>query len=260
MTPQEQDRLLLKIYRPFAVRMKSEINRYIKTISDNFDREASAIDNDRYISEHMDNINKIWQFYAKNAIQEFGSRTKIKIKNARYISGLEFRIEAPKGYKTFYDYLFSQWVHKEGGQKITNIARTTQKNIRDVIQRESQNEFSTQQIAKKILEVKSFTTFRAKTIALTETHNAAQYASEETARKLGDDNELVVLKSWIPVQDERTRQTHAEMEDHEPIPLNQDFDVPTPDGGTEQMSRPGDPKGSPENVIRCRCALVYESE
>jgi hypothetical protein len=43
------------------------------------------------------------------------------------------------------------------------------------------------------------------------------------------------------------------MDGAEPIPTDEPFIV---DG--EEMDRPGDPAGSPENVTKCRCTLDYE--
>lgn len=259
MNAQEQDRLLLKIYLPFARKIKSEINRYIKTISDNFFSEPAAVESDRYFSEHLNNINKIWQYYSLEAIKQFGSNTSVKTSERSEGLKLDYRIKAPKEYNLYFDFLFSQWVQKQGASKITNIAKTTQNNIRALIQRETTDEFSTQQIAKKILELKSYTTYRARTIALTETHAAAMYSSEETAKKIGQDNDLTISKTWVAVEDERTRTSHKQI-DGTTIGQNEDFDVPTSNGLTEKMSRPSDPRGSAENVINCRCALTYEGE
>lgn len=77
--------------------------------------------------------------------------------------------------------------------------------------------------------------------------NLANYtAQQDTLDAIPD-----LLKRWIATGDSRTRPAHLEahikyMEN--PIPAKEPFIV---DG--EELDYPGDPKGSPGNVIACRC-------
>lgn len=89
-------------------------------------------------------------------------------------------------------------------------------------------------------------------MARTETHAAMMFASEGGAAKLGMEQQVTILKSWLSVQDERTRTNHASMASHAPIPLDADFSV-----GGVAMKRPGDPRGGADNCINCRCVLTY---
>lgn len=253
MTPKEQDELQLKLATPFARKLKAEINRYINTISLLFDRNTAVIENDYYLAEHAINIKKIWEYYARKAIEQFGSGVKIQ-DNQRQLDWWHIRA-IPEGYKSFFDYLFSQWVIQQGGQEIKNIAETTRNDIKKIIQLETLNEFSTQEIAKKILKVKALSSFRAKTIAITEVGTAGSFANFETAKKISVDNNIIVKKKWIPVQDERTRINHASMASYPAIPMEQDFIV-----GGVKMNRPKDPRGGASNVIRCRCAMIFIRE
>jgi HK97 family phage portal protein len=52
---------------------------------------------------------------------------------------------------------------------------------------------------------------------------------------------------WLATNDDRTRDDHAEA-DGQVKPINEPFDV-----GGEQLMYPGDPAGSAENTIQCRC-------
>lgn len=92
---------------------------------------------------------------------------------------------------------------------------------------------------------------RARTIARTETHNAATYAMQETAEELSDQNGFQMTREWVAVEDERTREAHSEADGQE-VGMDEPFDV---DG--ESLDRPGDPDGSAENVINCRCTVIY---
>lgn len=102
------------------------------------------------------------------------------------------------------------------------------------------------------MKVKGFSPFRAATIANTETHNAAMYALKENGKRVAREENLDLRKYWIPVEDSRTRDAHSAMASHDAIPLDALFTV-----GGEKMDRPGDPRASAKNVIRCRCTMAY---
>jgi uncharacterized protein with gpF-like domain len=114
---------------------------------------------------------------------------------------------------------------------------------------------SSTEIAKRILKLRDFSQFRAKTIALTEVHGAAMFASRETVNKIGQDLGVSVLKKWVPVTDDRTRANHMAMLGQPYISMDEKFMV-----GGEKMDRPSDPSASAANVINCRCSLVYKRE
>ena len=137
---------------------------------------------------------------------------------------------------------------------ITNIANTTRKRLRDVIVAAEADGVGVAAVSKAIFESMrgGFSKMRAATIARTETHNAASYASHESAKSL----ELPDLeKQWVSVNDPRTRSHHFAMNGIR-VPMDDDFIVPY--NGIEYfMSRPGDPRGGAANIINCRCALVY---
>lgn len=65
-----------------------------------------------------------------------------------------------------------------------------------------------------------------------------------------DDEGYEILKVWMAVLDNRTRESHAEL-DGVAIPLNETFD--------NGCDRPRDPKGSLEETINCRCDLGYDT-
>jgi len=59
----------------------------------------------------------------------------------------------------------------------------------------------------------------------------------------------VKVKEWLATADDRTRESHVEM-DGQAAPIDGVFD--------NGCRFPGDPNGPPEEVINCRCALVYQ--
>ena len=64
----------------------------------------------------------------------------------------------------------------------------------------------------------------------------------------------IELKSWLSSHGPNVRPAHAEAEqryDSKPIPLDEPFLV---DG--EELMYPGDPSGSPGNIINCQCVQL----
>jgi hypothetical protein len=96
--------------------------------------------------------------------------------------------------------------------------------------------------------------YRAETIARTETtrvlNQARQQGTEEVVAS-ADIPEDDVVRTWSAVQDNRTRDTHAEMDGQE-RGLNEPFDSPS----GAQLMYPGDPSAPADEVINCRCAVL----
>lgn len=83
-------------------------------------------------------------------------------------------------------------------------------------------------------------------IARTETNRVANGAREivmEKAHDLG----INIKKKWISAKDDRTRESHAMLND-EVREINEAF--------SNGLQRPGDPNGSAAEVINCRCTMI----
>jgi hypothetical protein len=89
---------------------------------------------------------------------------------------------------------------------------------------------------------------RSEIIARTEIVSASNLGSISSARATG----LTLNKVWLATRDNRTRDDHAAA-DMQKVGINEMFNV-----GGENLEFPGDPFGSPGNVISCRCTLFYE--
>jgi hypothetical protein len=88
---------------------------------------------------------------------------------------------------------------------------------------------------------------RATLIARTETgiaHNGAQLIAAEQSGVIGD-------KEWLAVGDHRTRETHLDI-DGTTVALDETFSV-----GDYDMNGPGDPNAGAEEVVNCRCVLLF---
>lgn len=157
-----------------------------------------------------------------------------------------------------FEYLLNRWARIEAGRKAKPIAGTTRKDIARAVQKSFASEEPETLVIRGILSTRGYSNFRANAVALTETHNAAMYASRTTAEDFAADEGVTMLKIWSPTLDDRTRDSHAEMESHPAISLSDLFDVQNPKGGVDRMNGPGDPSAPAEQVINCRCVLTYE--
>lgn len=108
-------------------------------------------------------------------------------------------------------------------------------------------------IAKLIVERTSGSIARARaaTIARTETHGAASFATHELQGEL----DLPMIKRWSSVGDARTRDHHRAMNGVE-VPYDEPFKVRVK-GREYLMDHTHDPNGGAINNINCRCVTLY---
>ena len=152
-----------------------------------------------------------------------------------------------------------------GGRRITQINRFTKayvlNKLRPILNEGIREGLGISDIANAIISniaeyAGTFARYRATRIARTEIISTSNWAGLASAQAAGIEDQ--VLKKWLPTQDERTRQSHLDMENHPAIPLDQKFEVPLLGGGVDFLKYPGDPNGQPESVINCRCVIIYE--
>ena len=79
----------------------------------------------------------------------------------------------------------------------------------------------------------------------------AQNAGRVERMREAEDMDIEVKKKWVATPDDRTRDTHADLDGDE-----RDPDEPFEVDGMEIMY-PGDPNAPPELVYNCRCTLTY---
>lgn len=87
--------------------------------------------------------------------------------------------------------------------------------------------------------------YRTEMIARTETIRASNAGTNELFSEWG-----VRQQEWLATKDDRTRDDHAEA-DGQIVNMGAAFYV-----GGEWLDFPGDPNGSPENTINCRCTTI----
>lgn len=145
------------------------------------------------------------------------------------------------------------------------IIETTQKNLeKDVEQVQTEaalagialSAASTAELARKKFNENSIE--RSDTIAETETQTMSEKAKSIEMGTLvsvgatlaGIRLREVIVKTWITILDNRTRQAHARA-DGQQVRVEDKFFV-----GGEFLEQPGDPSARPENRIYCRCSMI----
>jgi len=195
------------------------------------------------VHKHQEQVFETLKAHYRKIIPAFGSLSLTQVKSRRFKDDEE---------DSLFNDLADRWIHTEGLKRSKLIADTTEADVLAVISDGMDNGDGTAEIASGISDVTELSSWRSELIARTETHAAANYAGIESVRNAQEKLGVVMLKQWLPTLDDRTRPAHADMDGSDPIAMDEMFIV---DG--EEMDRPGDPGGSAENVINCRCALAY---
>lgn len=149
-----------------------------------------------------------------------------------------------------------EWLSVNILTKITSIAQTTQRAIAKVIERAINEGSSIPEISKSIRDQSQGEINRNRSVLIARTETIS--AMNKGRRLSMYTSNLLWNKKWIDTPDERTRLSHRAIAQEDYRPLDQPYWLVNKSGSLEEMDYPGDPKGSAENVIQCRCTETYE--
>jgi len=152
------------------------------------------------------------------------------------------------------DELTQAYIQQFALAKSATIATTSVSKVKDRIDKGVRAGDSISEIAGSIRSIQLINSSRAETIARTEVHGAANYAQLETATKAEKEFDIKMVKEWVAVNDSRTRDPHANV-DGQTVDKDSNFNV-----NGEMMARPLDPNASAENVINCRCSMIFRKK
>lgn len=150
------------------------------------------------------------------------------------------------------------YVRTKAGERIKAVTRVTRdqakKVIRPVLDNSVIEGWGSQQTATAIREAlkregEVLANWRALRIARTEIVTASNIGAMEGARTLN----YPLEKFWIATYDNRTRDTHLQVEQQNPKAMDDKFIV-----GAYSMDMPGDPTAGPEETINCRCTVAFQ--
>ncbi len=238
------NRKLDKLIPRFRRQIAKEKNRYITAQVAYWGRAHTFSDD--LDSQHENNM---------FAIFEDNYKRIFRVASDAALAAHPDLVKAREGQKKapLFDTHFGEWLITNGARKVKTTAQTTAADLKKLMRDAFEAEEAENVVIRAGLRAKGLTAFRADTIARTEIGMAAAYAAKKTINALASEVGVrKMTKQWVPVNDDRTRDAHADMAGSAPIDNSEKFDV-----GGELMDGPHDPDASPENVINCRCALIY---
>ena len=229
----EQNRLQSRLIAGSTVRHAREIAATMQAMAQDFERSGNLHVQD----EHQRRIARLLRADYGTSITTFADRI---LDGAKSIHGRMWR----KDRADVYDRIEMEFLQQRGGEQIAeDISRTTRDQVMAMASRGRRDGMGQDEIARMIgNRVGVVSRARAGMIARTEIHSASVFASHEAAVDTG----LPLEKDWLAASD--ARDDHAAADDGRSIPMDELFEV-----GGERLRYPGDPSGSAENVINCRC-------
>lgn len=144
------------------------------------------------------------------------------------------------------DFLFNSDIQRRLDTRanffLSSISETTFEQLKNVFTENRDEGGNRQDLIDKIQNVyEGISEGRAKTIARTEVHYSVQDATMEGYKQAG-----MNIKIWVAVLDDKTRDSHAEMDGEE-----RPIDMPFSNG----LMFPGDSAGDASETINCRCQI-----
>lgn len=239
-----QTRVQLAFERGLSSKLRNEFKRVGDVVESHI--KGGHVDVEPIVRAHEAHLSRILRPYYMAAYKTF---SKMLNEHAPAVGKQrELKAMSEDDINQFAAEFTAEWVPK----RVSNISKVTAQKITDTINKGREEEWTDAQTAKEIrTRVSGIGGSRAKTIARTESHSSSMAGSFEAAQNLGVDN---LRKEWLTVEDDRVRDDHAELQG-EIVDMNDSFDV-----GGDELDYPGDPSGSPEETINCRCVLTYTTE
>jgi uncharacterized protein with gpF-like domain len=152
-----------------------------------------------------------------------------------------------------FETIIKAWLNDTAGLRIISVHQTLIDAIVGVIADGYENNLSVADITRNLQNRFGWYKYQALRIARTETTTGTNYATVLASQQ----SEYELEKTWISVQDNRTRRPPHSIYDH--LDMNGvkvDADKPFFTSG-EEIMYPGDPKAKAGNVINCRCKVVF---
>ncbi len=160
----------------------------------------------------------------------------------------------------------TRFIRAHTAQRVVQVSDTTRRQIRTAVRRALESETpGVSEMAKRIRETTKgrIAKTRSLVIARTEMHAASVAAQDLAVEASG----VPFIRQWLAALDDRTRgkigvkgggdKTSHRTTDGHKAAMKEAFLVDRLDGAPDKMMRPGDPKGPADQVVNCRCAVIY---
>jgi len=240
-----QERLMLRLSRQAEKPIAREIARANRSIMRG---------DDGAIEIHEERLNKIITTLYTTAFNAFG----VRMWNAAKKSMLpdELKRDGNIPLTPQFDLARMLWIKAVAAEKVTQIAGTTKEQAQRIIQQATSDaieqgldETSTAKLIQARIadDGARLSRLRSRVISRTESHSASNASTQMAAKASG----LPMQKEWIASGGERTRENHL-LASGQTVNIDEPFIV-----GSDYLMQPGDPSGSAEEIINCRCAVGY---
>lgn len=233
---------------------KTYYKKVAEKVADQFEDErkkvVEAFKNGKDIAKAIDQ--KEWQKLLANiyvvVMDDFGGQLMTNFKKS---ANMHMETKAPliplETIFRVFDKAVQKFIATTVAKKVVGITDVTIIKLRGLIKEGEAAGESIDQIAERIdkLYLDQIIPNRSTVIARTEVIGASNAGNSFAADQTG----LKLRKEWLSTRDERTRDTHNDM-DGEKVEKEKVY--------SNGLMFPGDPTGAAEEVIQCRCTEVYE--
>jgi hypothetical protein len=190
----------------------------------------------------------------RSVLFDINSRVGVYFSDA-YRKKLIGKKDVSEGWRAFFDQFILPILNRRTAERVTAITETTQKLIRESIQRGIADGLGIDKIAGAVRsDMIDSTAWRALMIAQTEVISVSNQSAYEGAESAG----IPYKKFWSNSGLDGVRESHIFAQEwsysQDGIDPNEKFDM----GNGNFMMHPGDPEGPPEEIINCRCTLIIE--
>jgi HK97 family phage portal protein len=179
-------------------------------------------------------------------MQDFGNATFNHLKH----EAADMEIKGPllELFNVFHTAV-QKWITGNVAKKVVMVTDTTKELIKLRISKGEAEGEGIPEIAARIdeLYLEQIIPNRSTVIARTEVISSSNAANRFAAQQTG----LPLMKEWISTRDDRTRDTHEEV-NGQTREFDEFYDV-----GKAKLLFPGDPNGPADEVIQCRCTEGY---
>lgn len=263
----QQNRLRERLARPFEKELEQGFDKLTSNLVNSADKLKGITDKKHLEYALLNEIDK-WSDDSLKPTLSKHIETAVKVFGQTVIrDGKSHGIELSTKKLSWFDDFVMRYVEKTTGSRITTIRNTNQKRVKRIVSEwvaDTIQEGSTLPELSKYLEMEfpKQTKANAMRISRTEVAAASSNGSLEAAKSL----EIPTLqKEWVSADDDRVRGldpkdtvSHIAMSG-DTINIDDKYVVPNKKGGDDMMDGPHDSSAPAEQVINCRCTLVYNN-
>jgi HK97 family phage portal protein len=240
-----------KVSQQVRKQFEAEKNAVLKAYEANGDIEEV----EKALSKHKDSWIKLLTEIDVMVIEDFGNAMFTQLKSEAAV----LEVKGPLAGFNVFAKLITEWIVKSVAQKVVMINNTTMEKIKAIVFDGQTNGKSIKEITKNIdsLYLDQIIPNRSEVIARTEVISSSNAGNRFAAIQ----TDLPLTKEWISTRDERTRDTHIDI-DGQIRDRDKYYDL----SSGVQLMFPGDPNGRKEGltgkdldkatakeVIQCRC-------